>query len=60
MADLRDPSRVSLALRGALVVGVFLGVSVLGGWFLYGSVQVFSDSFQLGPRQAPSPPSQRP
>jgi hypothetical protein len=60
MADLRDPSRVSLVLRGALVVGVLLGVLVLGGWFLYGSVQVFSRSFQMGPRQAPSPVSPRP
>jgi len=55
MADLRDPGRVALFLRGAVVVGVFLVLAVLGGWFLYLSVQVFSGSFQFGPRPAPAP-----
>ena len=54
MADLKEPGRAELALRGALVAGVFVAVMVLGGWLLYGSVQVFSRSFQIGP--APSAP----
>ncbi len=56
MADLREPGRLGLVLRGAQVVVVFLGVAGLGGWLLYGLVQVFSSSFHFGPRPVAAPP----
>lgn len=54
MADLKRPGRLELLLRGALVAVPSLVVMVLGGWMLYGSVQVFSRSFRFGP--TPSAP----
>ena len=56
MADLKEPGQAELALRGALVAVVSVAVMVLGGWLLYGVVQVFSRSFQIGPvPPAPQP-----
>ena len=47
---------MGLMLRGGAVMGVSLVVMVLGGWLLYGSVQVFSRSFRIGSTPATPPP----
>jgi hypothetical protein len=58
MAELEPPSRVRLALRAASLLLLFVVSAFAGGLFLYGMVQVFSDSFTLMP--SPPPPEGQP